>query len=129
MTFDKWFEENGDEIAQSREFALSDRAYEPANVDADVRRSRREYVRMGTLLSQMETFTVQARMAAIRRVHKDEPDLSAQESKVFVDADETYRGYCEIRDDLQQIVSALSKMHFELMNFRSNALKTAVSGD
>lgn len=129
MTLEEWLTEYRDEIDQSRAFALSERAWDPAHLDEDLRRSRRDYARMGVLLSQAETFVAQAEAAATHAVKVKFQDASAAERRVFAKADDQFRKVCEIRDDLQIIVSALNKMHYELMNFRKTALDRGVSGD
>lgn len=129
MTFEKWIKDNVDEIAQSRAFALSDRAYEPSEVDEAIKRSRTDHARMGVLLSQMKTFHAQAREMASKRIRAGQPDLTAPEKKIAAEADPEYCKVREIMEDLEVVVSALNKLHYELRDFRRNILDRRMESD
>ena len=126
-TFGQWLDEYKDEIEQAALFSISDLPDEPAARGTQLGRANSECARMGFLLADAESFVLKAHAGAVVAVRKSHGDLSAGERNVVAKSDEDYVAAVRARDDLQVIVSALSRKSYAIMNLNKTTFHPAQS--
>lgn len=117
-TMAEWWEEYKDEIEQARLFGVAPLPEEPGTMHQDLSRSNAEQSRMASLLTDAESFVIMAYAAAVLRVRREYPDITADERRAVAKADPQHLGALDLRGDLAAVVDSLKNKSYALMNLR-----------